>query len=208
MKQIFICLLLTLFVVGSAFSQDVPSAGPIPFGTQMEKVPPPYTNPNIQFDGPTTAFAFQTFPTPTVWKTFPIAGYTETTVGPGTFTDFASSGVFAPNGTFFMTTAGDVSGTSQLYRINTSTGAATLVANVSGATTTGLNGITYDPTTGIFYVCTGTNIYTIDTNTAVTTSVGPTGVSGGLMIDIAVDCSGTMYGVDLGTDNTYTINKS
>ena len=208
MKQIFICLLLTLFAAGNAFSQDVPSAGPIPFGTQMEKVPPPYTNPNIQFDGPTTAFAFQTFPTPTVWKTFPIPGYTETTVGPGTFTDFASSGIFAPNGTFFMTTAGDVSGTSQLYRINTSTGAATLVANVSGATTTGLNGITYDPTTGIFYVCTGTNIYTIDTTTAVTTSVGPTGITGGLMIDIAIDCAGTMYGVDLGTDNTYTINKA
>ena len=205
MKKISFLFILFLLTSFSAYAQD---AGPIPSGTIMDKVPPPYTNPLFQFDGVETAFAFQTFPTPTVWKSFPIPGYTETTIGPGTFTDFASSGIFAPNGTFYMTTAGDVSGTSQLYTINTTTGAATLVANVSGATTTGINGITYDPTTGIFYVCTGTNIYTINVATGVTTAVGPTGIAGGLMIDIAVDCNGTMYGVDLGTDNTYTINKS
>src|SRR5690606_38449575 len=123
-----ISLLLAIFFTFSAdsFSQDVPSAGPVPRGTQAEKVQPRFTNPNIQFRGTQTAFAFQTFPTPTQYVTFPIPGYSPTVIGPGTFVDFASDGCFAPNGTFFLTTAGDVSGTAQLYTVNTATGVATL----------------------------------------------------------------------------------
>ena len=137
-----ISLLLAIFFTFSAdsFSQDVPSAGPVPRGTQAEKVQPPFTNPNIQFRGTQTAFAFQTFPTPTQYVTFPIPGYSPTVIGPGTFVDFASDGCYAPNGTFFLTTAGDVSGTAQLYTVNTATGVATLRGNITGVAN--VNGIT------------------------------------------------------------------
>src|SRR5690606_35360217 len=203
-----ISLLLAIFFTFSAdsFSQDVPTAGPIPKGYTTDKVQPPFTDNNFQFRGTETAFAFKTFPTPTQYVTFPIPGYTETIVGPGTFVDFASDGCFAPNGTFFLTTAGDVSGTAQLYTVNTATGVATLRGNITGVAN--VNGITYDPSNGNFYICNSANLYTIDTATGAPTLVGPFNNTGALMIDISVDCNGTMYAVDLGLDNTYTVNKT
>ena len=205
MKKIYMVFVFLLLSAGYSFSQDVPSAGPIPLGTQTDSKAP-FIDGNFDFDGVETAFAFQTFPTPTQYVTFPIPGYTPTVVGPGTFTDFASSGVFAPNGTFFLTTAGDVTGNGQLWTVNTSTGVATLRGTMTGVTN--VNGITVDPTTGIFYVATSSSLYTVDTTTGAATLVGPFNNTGGLMAEIAMDCNGVMYAVDLGLDNTYTVNKA
>ena len=189
-------------------SLDAPNAGPIPEGIQSV-IRPPFTDVNFSPDMVETAFAFQTYPSPTNFVTFPIPGYTTTNVGSHTFADFASAGVFAPNGTFFLTTAGDATGTSQLYRVNTTTGVPTLVGNFTGAVTTNVNGIAYDPTTGIFYVTTSTTLATLDTNTGSTTLVGNYNLGGSsLMVKIVVDCDGKMYGIDLGLDNTYLINKT
>lgn len=186
---------------------SMPNAGPVPEGLISSKTLP--TNGNITPDVLGTAFAFQTFPTPTRWVNFPIPGYTVTEVSAQTFVDFASSGTFSPDGnTFYMTTAGDASGTSQLFTINTTTGVATLVGNMTGGIITGVNGITYDPTTGIYYVVSGTALATINVSTAATTLVGPLGNTGGLMAEVAADCDGNMYGIDLGLDNLYSINKS
>jgi hypothetical protein len=48
------------------------------------------------------------------------------------------------------------------------------------------------------------NLYTINTTTGAATLVGATGTA--LMIDIAINNSGQMYGMDIGTDSLYTIN--
>ena len=51
-----------------------------------------------------------------------------------------------------------------------------------------------------------TNLYTINTTTGAATVVGPTGTA--LMIDIALNSAGQMYGMDIGTDSLYTINTA
>jgi len=48
-------------------------------------------------------------------------------------------------------------------------------------------------------------LYIIDMNTAETTVIGPTGIPG--CIDIAIDGTGQIYGVDIMGDNAYKINK-
>ncbi|MEB2328861.1 MAG: T9SS type A sorting domain-containing protein [Ignavibacteriaceae bacterium] len=201
---------LFVFILGFSFvkAQEMPSAGPIPSHLISNQLSQKNVI-NSFFDGTgTTAFAFQTYPTPTNFVTFPIPGYTTTVVGSHTFTDFASAGAFAPNGTFFLTTVGDVSGTSQLYTVDTTTGVPTLVANMTGSITAGVNGLAFDPTSGIAYICTEDTLGTINTATGVTTTIGPLNNTGGLMVKIVIDDDGHMYGIDLGTDNLYSINKS
>ena len=50
------------------------------------------------------------------------------------------------------------------------------------------------------------NIYTVNTTTGALTLLGPTGTA--LMIDIAINNAGQMYGHDIGTDSLYTINTT
>jgi hypothetical protein len=65
--------------------------------------------------------------------------------------------------------------TSKLYKINTSTGATTLVGNIGVNT---IITLAFDPTTGVLYAYSQAplyELYTIDPNTAQATLVGPTG---------------------------------
>jgi len=71
-----------------------------------------------------------------------------------------------------------------------------------------LNGLAYDDTTGILYGCNGTNLYIINQSTGAATLLGAMGNSGGVMVGIACDSYGNMYGEDLGDDNLYSINTS
>jgi hypothetical protein len=137
------------------------------------------------------AGSFVSFPVP--------EGTPFTTIAPMTAPGFLSSACFGSDGTLYFT---DTT-TGELYTVNTATGALTLV----GSTGVGLNGITYDWSTGIFYGATATDLYTVNVATGGTTYVGSFGVSGGLMIDIAAACDGSMYGYDLGVDNFYSINS-
>jgi hypothetical protein len=67
-------------------------------------------------------------------------------------------------------------------------------------------GLSIDPVSGAFFASTATNLYTINPGTGAATLIGAFGTS--LMIDIAINASGQMYGHDIGTDSIYSINMS
>ena len=72
-----------------------------------------------------------------------------------------------------------------------------------------LNGLTYDSTTGIWYGCNSTNLYIVNITSGATTVVGQLG-SPNLIIDIACNPAGEMYGYDVlfsGMSSLYSINK-
>ncbi len=94
----------------------------------------------------------------------------------------------------------------QLFNVNTATGVPTLVASVlpsPGATWTGMAA---DPTSSNVYVSTATQLYTINLATGAVTTIGPTGA--GIVIDIAFDLTGQLYGHDITSDQIITINKA
>ena len=87
-----------------------------------------------------------------------------------------------------------------LWTIDEVTGTMTLI----GGGGVGLNGLAYDPTTGIMYGASGDFLYTINMNTGGQTLVGPFNIIG-LMVGLAFDGEGILYGENL-NDNLYSIN--
>jgi hypothetical protein len=94
-------------------------------------------------------------------------------------------------------------GNSNIWIIDHITGEMTLV----GASGVGLHGLAYDDTSGLLYACGEANLFTIDMTTGTATLVGSFGISGSLMIGIACDGQGKMYGEDLHTDSLYSIDR-
>ncbi|MFO8100371.1 MAG: choice-of-anchor D domain-containing protein [Salinibacter sp.] len=70
---------------------------------------------------------------------------------------------------------------------------------------TDVTGMSTDPTSGEIYVNTGTTLHTLDPDALETEEIGSFGVD--LMIDIAVDDEGTMYGYSVSTNAFYEIDK-
>jgi hypothetical protein len=109
-----------------------------------------------------------------------------------------------------------------LYKVDTATGATTLVylaVPPPGAEADGWNGLSWDPTTNTMFAVTSggrtaaSSLIRIDPDTAEAELVGPiTGVGdptfGTVIIDIAVDPNGLMYGVDIVTDTLVAIDKT
>ena len=102
--------------------------------------------------------------------------------------------------------------TRQLGTLNKTTGVFTSLVTITGLpaaeNVTGLAFITF--AAGPVYLTAGdgvaTNLYTINTGTGAATVVGPTGTA--LMIDIGINNSGQMFGMDIGTDSLYSINTA
>jgi hypothetical protein len=92
---------------------------------------------------------------------------------------------------------------SNVYTIDKDYGAMYLVGNAG----VGLHGLAYDPSSDTLYGCSGTELFIINQDTADATLVGEFG-TGGLMIGIACDMDGKIYGEDLGTDALYEIDSS
>jgi hypothetical protein len=100
----------------------------------------------------------------------------------------------------------------QLGTLNKATAAFTSLVTITGLgvgqSVTGLAFKSY--ATGPVYLSTSdgttSNIYTINTTTGAATLLGATGTA--LMIDIAVNNSGQMYGHDIGSDSLYSINTT
>jgi hypothetical protein len=139
----------------------------------------------------------------------PLPGGTPLSViGAQAYADFAGGGCFGGDGLFYVSTVGNTSGTPQIWTQDISTGVATLVGPTGLSSAEGFNGIAYDWTTGIYYGASGANLYTFDNTTGTATLVGPLNNTGGLAIDIAIDCAGNMYMHDLGLDNIYSVNKA
>jgi PKD domain len=123
-----------------------------------------------------------------------------TVIGPGTAaTQFLSGGDFVADVWYaceYSTT------NSNIWTIDETTGTMTLVG-ASGAL---LNGIAYDDSTDTLYGVSSTDLYTINKATGIATHIGAMGNVGAVMIGIASDGLGHLYGEDLGDDYLYSIN--
>jgi len=121
---------------------------------------------------------------------------------PGTMTQLAptSAGDFCPAGCWAdgVWYAGQYAG--GLYSVDESTGDMTFI----GASPD-LSGLAWDGST--LYGASITTLYTIDPATGAGTVVGPLGNPSGLMIAIACDAAGDIYGFDIGDDIFYSIDK-
>jgi hypothetical protein len=104
---------------------------------------------------------------------------------------------------------------STLYALNSTGGFGTFdeaagTFTLIGATGVGANltGLAINPTTNEAYMSTTTNLYSVDLTTGVATLIGAMGQPGGLMIDIAINGQGEMYGHDIGDDAIYSIDTT
>ena len=98
--------------------------------------------------------------------------------------------------------------TNELGTLSTSTGAFTSIVACPAPTGATWTGLSIDPTTNVFFASTATNLYIVNSATCSPTLIGPFGIASGIMIDIAVNPAGAMYGHDIFTDSIYTINTS
>lgn len=100
-------------------------------------------------------------------------------------------------------------GASSFGTVNPATGTFTVLASVTGLTGSDTpTGLSIDPVTGEAFLSSLGNIYSFDLATGAATLIGPTGVPSGIMIDIAINCDGDMYGHDIGTDSLYSIDRA
>jgi WD40 repeat protein len=96
-----------------------------------------------------------------------------------------------------------------LGQINKTTGAFTAGPTVTGLQgTQNITGLAFVNSSSTFYVSgadgTVSTLYSLNPTTGVLTAIGQTGTT--LMIDIALNNAGVMYGHDIGSDSIYTIN--
>jgi len=98
-------------------------------------------------------------------------------------------------------------GNSKIYDIDINTGATTLI----GATGVSITGLAYDVTTSTLYASTYANsassLYSIDEYTGASTLIGPMGSASGLIIGIACNNNGDLFGISL-NDTLFSINKT
>ena len=69
------------------------------------------------------------------------------------------------------------------------------------------NELAVDPTDGTFYACSRTHLYSIDPSNGESTEIGAFGVDGSIMIAIAIDDNGNMFGHEITSDQIFSINK-
>jgi hypothetical protein len=136
---------------------------------------------------------------------FPVPeGAPYTVIAPMSAPGFLSSACFGPDGTLYFT---DYS-TDELFIVDKSSGVITLVGSTGLGAQNGLNGITYDWSTDVFYGVNGSNLYTVDVSTGATTLVGNFGNTGGWMVDCAASCDGRLFGYDINDDYFYLIDPA
>ena len=92
-----------------------------------------------------------------------------------------------------------------LRTVDVETGDFTQIGNV-GSPGSGWTGMATSPNSGQIYVHTGTTLYTLNPDAPSVEEVGSFGVS--LMIGLAIDGEGTMYGYSVSTDMLYEIDKA
>ena len=121
---------------------------------------------------------------------------------------FISGGTWA-TGKWYGCEHSHGSGLPLIWEIHPANGNMTQVGSYD-PDDTGLSftGLAYDTTTGIMYGCSGTDLYKVNRATGASSWVGNFGISGSIMIAIAFDGSGNLYGTELITDSLYSINPA
>ncbi|RLD33271.1 MAG: hypothetical protein DRJ02_11560, partial [Bacteroidetes bacterium] len=119
--------------------------------------------------------------------------------------DFISGMAFPRGETDFAYAV--VYGSTHLYSVERATGALTDMGALAGPAP-GFNDITVDPTTGIVYAAGSDDaLYIIDPSGMTTTYLGAF-VNASIMIGIACDGNGDLWGYDIGYDWFYSIDKN
>ncbi len=100
--------------------------------------------------------------------------------------------------------------TGQLGTINLTNGAFTALVACAAPGGGNWTGLSIDPSSGVFYASTSTDLYTIDPSSdpCGITAIGTFGGGSSIMIDIAVNTAGEMYGHDIATDSIYRIDTA
>lgn len=119
----------------------------------------------------------------------------------------ADGGEFMSGGDFVEEQLYMVRYSGGLYQVSTSDGSLTLAGAFDKPSTTGF---TYDTQTGKAYIVVyedgGSNLYEISLADGSLSLVGT--INNGLIIGIAMDGDGHLYGIDLGDDQLYSINPA
>lgn len=150
-----------------------------------------------------TCFGYQAYPNPDLLVRFETDNLESLiTIGTPISSDKIAGGTWV-DGVWWCCEYSAVSN-SNIWTIDHVTGDMTLL----GASGEGLHGLAYNDTTGIMYACGATNLFTINMATGAATLVGSFGISSSVMIGIACDGYGNMYGEDLHTDSFYSIDPT
>jgi len=125
---------------------------------------------------------------------------TLTNIAPFTGSGFSNATEFQQGSTTIMYEVDNVGGVRE---VDVVAGTVTSLGN----TIADVTGMAKDPTTGIYYLCTGGDVlYTFDVETLTATPVGSMGSN--LMIGITCDAEGNLWGYDIGADMFYSIDKA
>ncbi len=138
--------------------------------------------------------------------TFDIASGAVTPLGSSNTTDFLIAGTFYKD-----VLVGVEYATNNLYFIDGSTGEAHKYGTFKGDINVYeqgpvITGIAYDKALDVGYVSTGAGFYTFDSDLN-TTFVGAMN-NAGIMIGIAIDNNGNVYGIDIVDDQLYSIDTA
>jgi len=128
-------------------------------------------------------------------------------LAPTSSADFLSGGTWAGGVWYGCEWTGGGGSNSYIWTINPLNGVMTLVGSYDPpGTGLSFNGLAYDPTTNKLYGCSSTDLYTVDMTTGASTHVGAFNIANSIMIGIAFDTSGNLFGTELNTDSLYSIN--
>ena len=139
---------------------------------------------------------------------YPSTPETITQIAPTISTEFISGGTWAAGKWYGCEFASGI-GDPLIWTIHPVIGTMTQVGSYD-PDDTGLsfNGLAYDPTNNIMYGCSATDLYTVNITTGASSGVGNFGITGSMMIAIAFDSLGNLYGTEIITDSLYSINPS
>lgn len=131
------------------------------------------------------------------------AGTPWTTLSSWTPPIFASSMIKGGDGNYYITDVSPI-----LFQFNTSTGVVTQIGAITGTSGDQINGISYNPANGGYYLISATNFYSLNISTRVATLIGNMGIAGSAFIDLCFNPAGVCYSYELTTDAAYIINIS
>ncbi len=148
-----------------------------------------------------TCYGYQAYPNPDLLLSFDMDDpETLSTIGTPITSDKIAGGTWV-DGVWWCCEYSAVSN-SKIWTIDHLTGDMILI----GESGEGFNGLAYDDTTSIMYACSSTHLFSIDMETGAATMIGSFGISGCVMVGVACDGFGKMYGEDLHTDSLYSID--
>jgi hypothetical protein len=161
-----------------------------------------------------TVFAVDVRSAPHRLLSFPVTAPANTPVSNNVPVDIFAMD-FNGAGTTLYAIQYNVTAPSTLGTLDTTTGAFTAIAPISGAAAgeANMSGLSFDASNNTWYALGATGagvntLYTLDIATGNTTLVGPLNDPAALFIDLAVDNNGNMFTHDIVSDALYSVNKT